>query len=137
MPSGCKTWTGRSCLSRPPRRLYMQLAMYGDSHHEFAFMTQDQIQEQSLPRNIDAALQDPKWKEAVFAEFNALKALHSWIIVPIAKDQKPLPTRWVFKVKTNASNVITKYKARLVVQGCFQKSDAGDYYAPVMKRESL
>lgn len=50
-----------------------------------------------------------------------------------------MDSKWVFKTKRDANGNIQKYKARLVIKGCAQKSgiDFTDTYAPVVRYSSI
>ena len=52
---------------------------------------------------------------------------------------KPLPLKWIYKLKKDLRNIILRYKARLVAQGFFQifGIDYTDTYIPVAKFVSI
>ncbi|KAL4340620.1 hypothetical protein GQ457_08G035800 [Hibiscus cannabinus] len=66
------------------------------------------------------ALQQPCWREAVFAECNALLENNTWELVSLPLDRKLVGCKWLFKVKLNADGSVNKYKARLVAKGYSQ-----------------
>jgi hypothetical protein len=88
------------------------------------------------PNTLKQALQSPDcllWKKACIEENRALVSQKTWDIVDIPNDIKPIPGRWIFKMKptinrmtnntshiTNSDNTI-RYKARWVIQGFNQK----------------
>lgn len=81
----------------------------------------------------------PKWEQAMKEELDSLKKLGTWILVPRPKDVKPITAKWVFKIKLDANNQPTRFKARLVARG-FQQTHGIDYdetFAPVVKIKSL
>ena len=67
-----------------------------------------------VPQNIQEALNDPKWKEAVMEEIKAHIGNHTWDIVEYPKDKKIVGCKWVFIVKYRSDESIDRYKARLV-----------------------
>ena len=63
------------------------------------------------------ALSDPRWKQAMQAEFDALQINETWELVPKETTQKIIGNKWVFRVKYNPDGSISKHKARLVAKG--------------------
>eukprot|EP00961_Rhodomonas_salina_P203347 2743593-Rhodomonas_salina.2 len=57
------------------------------------------------------------------------------VLTPVRKEKgmRVIPTRFVFKIKTNEVGKVIKYKARLVAQGFHQirRVDFTESYAPV------
>ncbi|MCP4140355.1 MAG: hypothetical protein GY755_08720, partial [Chloroflexi bacterium] len=67
-------------------------------------------------------MQKPKWKEAVKNELESIKERNVWKEIDlkdIPSNTKALGTKWVFIEKH--INQGKKYKARLVVLGCYQR----------------
>ncbi|KAJ6095264.1 Reverse transcriptase RNA-dependent DNA polymerase [Penicillium sp. IBT 16267x] len=70
-----------------------------------------------------------KWKVAAHTEFRNHIRNGTWRMVPKQAYMKLLPTKWVFKIKSDGT-----YKARLVVKGFRQRvTEFGDIYASVAK----
>jgi hypothetical protein len=70
-----------------------------------------------------------KWKIAAHTEFQNHVRNGTWRMVPKKAHMKLLPTKWVFKIKSDGT-----YKARLVVKGFRQRiTEFGDIYASVAK----
>jgi hypothetical protein len=76
------------------------------------------------------------WLKAIKEEKRSLDGNETWEIVDTkqANSQKPLKSKWVFKVKTDGT-----YKARLVVKGCEQKFGVNyeETYSPVISISAL
>lgn len=76
-----------------------------------------------------------KWTDAIVTEVNALENAMTWVRVPRSKarEQKKqvLPTKFVFKVKSDSQKHHEKDKARFVVLGNMQKQgkDYLEHYA--------
>lgn len=72
-------------------------------------------------------------------EIDSLYDNNVWELVELPKDRKPVGSRWVFKVKTNADGCIERCKARLVAQGYSQKKglDYDETFSPVVRSESV
>ncbi|KAJ9562385.1 LOW QUALITY PROTEIN: hypothetical protein OSB04_007545 [Centaurea solstitialis] len=86
------------------------------------------------PTTHNQALKDPKWREAMDSEFNALLQNHTWELVP-KTSQTPSGNKWVFRVKRNPDGSVAKYKARLVAKGFLQQygRDYFETFSPVTK----
>ena len=65
------------------------------------------------PTSYAQAVLDPKWKEAMQRELDALNSQKTWSLVP-------LPGKWVYRIKYNSNGTIERYKARLVAKGFSQ-----------------
>lgn len=86
------------------------------------------------PSSVTQALQDPQWRDAMSAEFNALLQNGTWDLVP-RQSQNVISCRWIFRVKRNPDGSIHKYKARLVARGFQQRPgvDFSETFSPVTK----
>ncbi|KAK3024584.1 hypothetical protein RJ639_044326 [Escallonia herrerae] len=92
-----------------------------------------------IPRNIQEALADPKWRIAVQEEMGALKRNDTWEVVELPARKKTTGCKWVFTVKFNANGSVNRHKARLVVKG-FTQTYGVDYqetFAPVAKLNTV
>ena len=58
------------------------------------------------PKNIDMALNEPSWVDAMHEELNQFEKLKVWQLVELPKGKKSLDTRWVFRNKQDDSGVI-------------------------------
>ena len=70
-----------------------------------------------LPRNVEEALQDPKWKKAIEEEISALMKNKTWEKCELPKGKKTMGCKWVLSIKYHADRTIKHYKARLVAKG--------------------
>ena len=81
-----------------------------------------------------------KWQNAIDDE---LKNLYSnnimQFVKEVPKDRKIISTKWVFTIKRDENNNITKYKARLVARGFTQifGTDFDLTYSPTLNSDSL
>jgi hypothetical protein len=81
-----------------------------------------------------------KWEEA---EQDELRSFHLCKVLsktpPIPEGVKPLPLKWIYKLKKDLRNIIQRYKARLVAQEFSQifGIDYTDTYSPVAKFVSI
>ena len=80
-----------------------------------------------------------KWQDAMEKEMKSLKDNEVWELVELPEGRKPVGSRWVYKVKTDANGSIERYKARLVAQGFSQKygTDCDETFCPEVRLESF
>jgi hypothetical protein len=92
------------------------------------------------PQKVFGALEDPDWVEPMHEELNNFKRNKVWSLVEKPKDcHNVIRTKWVFKNKQDANEIVVKNKARLVAQGYSQVEgiDYGETYALVARLESI
>lgn len=81
----------------------------------------------------------PLWKETVNNEIKSIMQNHTWELMDLPPDSKPLGCKWLFKGKMKENGSINKYKARLVVK-CYRQKKGLDYfdtYSPVTRITSI
>lgn len=68
-------------------------------------------------------------------ELNSLIENETWTLVPRAIGRKPIPGKWVYKLKRGPKGEILRYKARWVIKGFRQKEgiDYNETFASVVK----
>lgn len=94
------------------------------------------------PESVEEALNSSdkaKWLEAMEEEQASLIKNETWTPVNLPRDKKALDTKWVFKIKRDATGKIRRYKARLVVRGCghIEGIDYSETYSPVVRYTSI
>ena len=89
------------------------------------------------PKNLEEALQDSNWIEAMQEELNQFEYNEVWSLVPRTHEMNIIGTKWVYMNKMDEHGAITKNKARLVAKGYNQKEgiDFGETYALVARLE--
>ncbi|KAK3003471.1 hypothetical protein RJ639_019380 [Escallonia herrerae] len=66
------------------------------------------------PRSYCEAMSSPEaphWKEAINSEIESIMQNHTWELVDLPPENKPLGCHWIFKRKMKADGTIEKYKA--------------------------
>ena len=91
------------------------------------------------PKNIDDALQDNDWVQAMQEELLQFERNKVWRLVPYPKDRHIIGTRWVFRNKLDDSGTVVRNKARLVAQGYNQQEgiDYDETFSPVARLEAI
>ena len=94
------------------------------------------------PQTYEEALRAPdaaQWKLAMDEEMAPLQENNTWTLEQQPVGVKPIPVKWVFKVKRDALGNIERYKARLVAKGFMQREgiDHNEVFAPVSKHTTL
>ena len=81
----------------------------------------------------------PEWEKAIKAELDQLQDMGTWKLVKKPLDAIPIANKWLFVKKTNNLGQIEKYKAQLVIKGCFQcpRFDYNKTYSPVIHLETV
>jgi transposase InsO family protein len=90
------------------------------------------------PENLTEALKSEYssfWKEAADEEYKSLLSNDTWTLETPPPGVKPIPVKWIFKVKKDATGHFERFKARLVVKGFRQREgvDYNEVFAPVSK----
>ncbi|GKA22405.1 ribonuclease H-like domain-containing protein [Tanacetum coccineum] len=74
-----------------------------------------------IPKNPSHALKDPNWRNAMYDKYNALVKNGTWLLVPRPAGVNMVRSTWLFKHKFHADGTLSRYKARLVVNGSSQQ----------------
>jgi hypothetical protein len=102
-------------------------------------LTINQLSQVSIPSNVQDALADPSWKEAMNEEMKTLQKNSTWELVALPEGKKAIGCRWVYTIKLKADGSLDRYKARLVAKGYAQKYgiDYQETFAPVAKLNTI
>lgn len=91
------------------------------------------------PHDLEQALSDPGWKEAMDTEYSALLKNQTWTLVPPRKGINIIDSKWVFEVKKKPDGAVERLKARLVAKGFKQRYgiDYLDTFCPIIKPATI
>ena len=127
--------TQQSAESRYPARQRRQPQEWFKAN---AASTSDHVEPQTYEEAL-ASPQAAEWKLAMNEELASLHANDTWTLEKQPAGVKPIPVKWVFKIKRDAAGNIERYKARLVAKGFMQREgiDFTEVFAPVSKHTTL
>lgn len=91
------------------------------------------------PYNLDEALGDANWKDAMDTKYLALMKNKTWHHVPPQKGRNIIGCKWVYKIKRKSYGSLDRYKACLVAKGFKQQYgvDYDDTFYPVVKHATI
>ena len=91
------------------------------------------------PKSVNNAPTNQQWVNAMQAEIDSLHDCSVCELVQLPEGQKPVGSKWVFKVKMNGDGSVKRCKASLVDQGYSQREGLGydDAFSPVVRSESV
>jgi hypothetical protein len=108
--------------------------VYTDGTIRYGFFTSS-----GEPKNINEALGDDNWKNAMDVEYSALMKNKIWHLIPPRRGTNIIDCKWVYKIKRRADGSLDRYKARLVAKGFKQRYDIDyeDTFSPVVKASTI
>ncbi|RVX15424.1 Retrovirus-related Pol polyprotein from transposon RE2 [Vitis vinifera] len=147
VPSVPSNTSALSLTHEPPLRHSTRHIQPPAWHHDYAMFTQfnhsstqsSSRQAQTEPSSFEQADCDPRWRQAMSTEFQALERNNTWEMVPLPPGHKPIGCRWVYKIKYHSDGTIERYKARLVAKGYTQVAgiDYQETFSPTAKLTTL
>ena len=76
------------------------------------------------PKSVNDALTNQEWVDAMKAEIDSLHDNSVWELVQLPEGRKPVGSKWVFKVKTNADGSIERCKPFLLPKGILKRKNS-------------
>jgi hypothetical protein len=91
------------------------------------------------PKDIDEALQDLDWVNAIHEELNNFTRSQVWTLEEHPKGARVIETKWVFRNKQDDQGIVVRNKTRPVAKGFSQVEglDFGETFAPVARLEAI
>jgi Reverse transcriptase (RNA-dependent DNA polymerase) len=99
----------------------------------------NQISSITVPKKLEEAIIDPKWREAMNEEMSALLKNNTWEVTSLLDWKKVVGCKWLYMIKYNAQRKVERYKVRLVAKGYTQtyRIDFQETFSPVAKLNSV
>ena len=103
------------------------------AHTAFAVLSGTALLEQSTPQTYVEATSCEKrdaWKAAMKAEIEGCEKQQTWELVrrsDLPRSTNVIPCKWVYKIKTDETGAVAKYKARITPKG-FKQKHGVDYF---------
>jgi hypothetical protein len=91
------------------------------------------------PKDVDEALQDPDWVNAMHEELNNFTRNQVWTLEEHPKGARVIGTKWVFRNKQDNQGIVVRNKARLVAKRLSQVEglDFRETFAPATRLEAI
>ena len=108
-------------------------------------MVVDSSSSPQTPTTFPQAVRSPEsvqWRHAIDSELSSLRQCKTWRVVSrseLPAGAHPIRCKWVFKIKRDQTNKITRFKARLTACGYAQRlgRDYDETFAPVATANSI
>ncbi|KAD6795740.1 hypothetical protein E3N88_06636 [Mikania micrantha] len=108
-------------------------------YDEAPFQVYNLLLTEGEPQNFKEATGNTEWEEAMRSEIASIERNRTWELTDLPPGHRPICLKWAFKIKRDATGVITKHKARLVAKGYIQQHgrDFDEVFAPVARLETV
>ena len=141
-PSGHK-WNG--ILGKYVPVNYIVCAPQGNTAWVLAALNPDLVSSHQTPLTYHDAINSPdkrQWAAAISDELKSLRDCSVYRLITfreLPRGAKPIPCKWVFKIKGDNNGKVTRFKARLVACGYRQRfgRDYNRTYSPVAHAASI
>ncbi|KAI5330224.1 hypothetical protein L3X38_029622 [Prunus dulcis] len=91
------------------------------------------------PSTFRVASFSPAWIKTIEEEIFALTMQGIWCLVPRPANTNIVGSKWIYKIKRNSDETVSRYKARLVAQGFSQEAgfDYDETFSPVVRHTTV
>jgi hypothetical protein len=89
--------------------------------------------------SFSQACLNPRWLQAMIAEYRSITKNETWTLVPLPPNVRPITAKWIFKIKPGIARGPDLYKARIVARGNEQVHGINfqETFAPTVRWESI
>ena len=122
-----------------PQRRRRSPNRYGEWAAVAVTNTSTTISEPKTYKQAIRSSESESWKKAMSDEYNSLTTHGTWDLVDLPEGKNLVGSKWVYKIKRDASGEIDRFKARCVAQGYSQEYgvDFDEVFAPVARYKSI
>lgn len=91
------------------------------------------------PINAAEALKDSEWMKAMNEELKSIEVNNTWPLIELPQCKKSINMKWVYRVKLNPNQEVTRHKARLVAKRFLQKEgiDFDEVFIPFARIKTI
>jgi hypothetical protein len=93
----------------------------------------------SEPSTFEEVVEKQEWKDAMMEEYQSIMKNDVWEVVPRPEGKSIVNSKWIYKIKHVADDIIEKYKEIFMARGFSQKEgeDYDETFSHVAKYTSI